>query len=248
MRFVWFELMTTNMEAAKNFYGEVVGWGAKDASLPDLRYTLFTTPDASISGLMDLSDEAIRMGARPSWIGYVGPDDVDAATNRFRTLGGTVHVPPTEIPGVSRFSVVADPQLAPLGLLTWRMARKHEPSNPETLGHIGWYELLTTDRDKALAFYGELFGWRGADVADVTGVGPYQLFSDATGRPIGGILTKPPMAPTPFWLFYFNVEDIDLAATRVKAGGGRVLTGPIAGPGNSWIVHCTDPSGAMFAL
>ena len=54
--------------------------------------------------------------------------------------------------------------------------------------------------------------------------------------------------PMPFWLYYVNVEAIDAAAGRVKAGGGSVLNGPMEVPGSRWIVQCSDPQGAMFAL
>ena len=113
-------------------------------------------------------------------------------------------------------------------------------------GRVGWHELLAADWEKALAFYGELFGWQKAD-ADVGAMGTYQLFS-AGGQTIGGMVTKPPTVPVPFWLYYFNIGDIDAAAKRVTAGGGQILDGPLELPGGSWIVQCTDPQGAMFAL
>ena len=78
-RFVWYELMTTDMEAAKAFYAEVVGWGTRDASTPGMPYTLFTAGEASVSGLMDLPEDARKMGVRPTWLGYVGVNDVDAS-------------------------------------------------------------------------------------------------------------------------------------------------------------------------
>jgi len=59
---------------------------------------------------MNLPEDARRTGATPHWIGYVGVDDVDAAVDRIKQLGGTVYVPPTDVPNISRFSVVADPQ------------------------------------------------------------------------------------------------------------------------------------------
>ena len=65
---------------------------------------------------------------------------------------------------------------------------------------------------------------------------------------IGGMFTKPPTLPLPFWLYYFNIDDIEAAAKRVEAGGGQILYGPTEVPGGAWIVHCTDPQGAMFAL
>src|SRR5262245_45598896 len=101
-RFVWYELITTDLAAARAFYAAVLGWGAHDAGGG---YTLFTAGGTTVCGLMPLSDEASRMGLRPSWLGYVGVDDVDVAAERIRELGGTVHVPPMEIPKVSRLSV-----------------------------------------------------------------------------------------------------------------------------------------------
>jgi len=113
-------------------------------------------------------------------------------------------------------------------------------------GRVGWHELLAADCEKAFAFYAELFGWQKAD-ADTGAMGTYQLFS-AEGQTIGGMFTKPPTVPVPFWLYYFNIGDIDLAMKRVKAGSGQILNGPIEVPGNRWIVQCTDPQGAIFAL
>src|SRR5947199_9239466 len=81
-RFVWYELTTTDMAAAKAFYAEVVGWGTRDASMPGLPYTVFTAGEASVSGLMDLPKDARKSGERPSWIGYVGVNDVDATADR----------------------------------------------------------------------------------------------------------------------------------------------------------------------
>jgi len=59
---------------------------------------------------------------------------------------------------------------------------------------------------------------------------------------------KPPTVPMPFWLYYFNVGDIDVAMKRVKAGRGQILSGPVEVLGNRWILRCTDPQGAIFAL
>ena len=107
-RFVWYELITTNIETAKAFYADVVGWGTRDASMLGLAYSLFTVGDAPVTGLMNLPEDARRTGVTPHWVGYVGVDDVDAAVDQIKQLGGAVHVPPTDVPNVSRFSVVFD--------------------------------------------------------------------------------------------------------------------------------------------
>jgi predicted enzyme related to lactoylglutathione lyase len=186
------------------------------------------------------------MGAQPRWTGYVGVDDVDAATDRLKHLGGTVYVPPTDVPDVSRFSVVADPQMAILALVKGLNSGQEQPSALGMPGHVGWHELSAVNWQEAFAFYGELFGWQKVD-ADVGGIGTYLIFS-AGGHTIGGMSTKPPAAPMPFWLYYFNVDDLDAAAKRVTAGGGKILEGPIEARGGNRIARCVDPQGAMFAL
>ena len=242
-RFLWYELATTDTTAAKAFYTEAVGWGAREA-IPGMSYSLFTAGELPVSGLTELPTEA--MGVAPHWIGYVGVDDVDAATDRTRRLGGAVHVPPTDVPRVSRFSVVADPQMAPFALFKWQNPHQNQPSEVATAGAVGWHELLAADWQKAFAFYRELFGWQKAG-AEVDPMGTYQLFS-AAGQMIGGMFTKPAMVPVPFWLFYFNTGDVDAAAARVRAAGGQVLEGPVEMAGGRRVVRCTDPQGAMFAL
>ena len=245
--FAWYELMTTDMEAAKAFYAAVVGWGAQDVSMPGATYTLFTAGGALISGLTVLSEDAGKMGLRPSWVGYVAVDDVDASAERIKQLGGALHLPPTEIPNISRVSIAADPQMATIALLKWLDGGQAPSAEFDAPGRVSWHELVAADREAAFAFYRELFGWQKAE-ADTGGpAGTYQLFS-AGGQTIGGMFTKSVVEPVPFWLYYFNVGDIDAAIRRVTAGGGTILNGPIEVPGKRWIARCADPQGAVFAL
>ena len=245
-RFIWYELTTTDMQAAKTFYAAVVGWSTRDASLPGKPYTVFTAGDASVCGMMELPRKARNSGERPMWIGYIRVDDVDAAADRIKRLGGVVQVPPQDILYVSRFSVVSDPQMATFALFNWQSPRQEQPVDLRARGRVGWHELLADNWEKAWAVYSELFGWQKAEV-HVGAMGVYQQFS-AAGQTIGGMMTKPPMVPVSCWLYYFNVDDIDAAVKRVRAGGGQVLTGPTEVLDGNWIVQCADPQGAMFAL
>ena len=157
-----------------------------------------------------------------------------------------MYIPPTDVPNVSRFSVVADPQTAILAVVKGRKSGQAQSAGLGTPGRVGWHELLATDWEKAIAFYGELFGWQKAD-SHFGAMGTYLGFS-AGGEMIGGMFAKPATLPVPFWLYYFNIDDIQAAAKRVEAGGGQILYGPTAVPGGAQIVHCTDPEGAIFAL
>jgi predicted enzyme related to lactoylglutathione lyase len=237
-RFAWYELMTTDVAAARAFYADVVGWDVQDDSMPHMAYSRFLAGKTPVGGLMELPKEAREKGATPRWMGYVAVGDVDAAVDRVMRLGGAVYVPPTDS-NIGRISVVADPQMASLALVG---RPKPDQAEADVPGHVGWHELLAADWEKAFAFYRSLFGWRKAAVETT-----YQLFS-AGGQTIGGMCTKPPLEPVPFWLFYFNVGDIDVGGERVTAGGGTVFEDPFELPDGSWVARCMDPQGAIFAL
>jgi predicted enzyme related to lactoylglutathione lyase len=121
------------------------------------------------------------------------------------------------------------------------------PAPASHVGRVGWHELHAAQWQAALAFYSEQFGWTEADAVDMGAMGIYQLFA-ADGVPCGGMMTKAEAVPAPYWLFYFNVADINAAAARVASQRGQVLNGPHEVPGGSLIVQCRDPQGAMFAL
>jgi predicted enzyme related to lactoylglutathione lyase len=244
-RFVWYELLTTDLAAAAAFYGKVVGWDVKDASTRELPYTVLTAGDVPVGGLMDIPEEGRRLGATPRWVGYIAVDDMDAAAAQITRLGGAVLLPQTDT-NIGRVSVVADPQKATFALVTRLTYGQQRPGGLDAPARVGWHELLAEDRNKIFDFYGKLFGWQKAnsetDPADL-----YQLFS-VGGQTIGGMLTKLPTVYQPCWLYYFNVDDIGAAANRVTTGGGHILQDPIELPDGCWIMRCADPQGALFAL
>src|SRR5919199_1070020 len=156
-KFVWYELLTTDADAAEAFYRDVIGWGAQDAGLPDRRYTTLTAGERPVCGLMAMCEEARDMGARPGWIGYVAVEDVDASAEQVVQQGGTVHRAPSDIPGVGRFAIVADPQGARIALFRGS-AGEWQCVPPNTPGHGGWHELGATEKKAAFDFHLQLFG------------------------------------------------------------------------------------------
>ena len=245
--FCWYELMTGDLAAAEAFYTAVIGWTAKDAGMDGLRYSILSMGERPIAGAMTLPDELRATGVPSHWIGYVRVEDVDAMLPRLITAGGSVLKRAEDIPGVGRFAVVADPHGAAFCLFREDMDQTSAPVAAATPGHVGWHELSAGDGPAAFAFYSGLFGWTKGEAMPMGELGVYQLFATG-GEAIGGMLTKMPDCPVPFWLFYFNVERLDGALERVKAGGGSVVLEPMEVPGGSWIGQCLDPQGAMFAL
>lgn len=247
-KFCWYELMTSDPDAAKAFYGKVMGWGFEESNLTEIRYTRLKAGNVEMGGLMAIPDMAHKEGAPPAWMGYIQVDDVDAYAARIEKAGGKTHKAPTDIPTVGRFAVVSDPQGAHFVLFKPADAPARAPVPFMTPGHIGWHELHARESKSAFAFYADMFGWTKGEAFDMGGpVGAYQLF--ATGdNPVGGMMNKMEALPIPFWLFYFAVDGIDAAIARVTEAGGKVLNGPMEVPGGAWIIQCLDPQGAMFAL
>jgi len=247
-QFFWYDIMTTEPQAAAKFYSHVVGWGVQKADAEGKQYSLFTVNGQGVAGLMPIPEDAAKHGVPPAWMGYIAVDDVDAAAEKLKREGGTVHKGPVTVPGIIRFAVVSDPQGA--GFLIARGLSAETPKELPfgTPGTIGWRELYAGEWQSAFSFYEKMFGWTKGPAHDMGQMGGiYQLF--ATGAdPVGGMMTKPAVIAHPYWGYYINVPAIDAAAERVKSAGGKVVNGPHEVPGPMYIIQCTDPQGAFFAL
>ena len=244
-RFVWYELLTSDPEAAIDFYTGLIGWTAAPFETGRQEYTMWMKGEIPVGGVMQLPEEAIIGGAPPHWLAYIGTLDVDATAEQASQLGGTVLVPPTTIPEAGRFAVLEDPQGAVISSYTPPDAPP--PAEEPSPGCFSWHELATTDYEAAFDFYSALFGWEKQDAMDMGEEGIYQMYG-AGGPPLGGMFNRPPEMPVSAWLYYIDVEDIEMSATRVRELGGLVVNGPMEVPGGNHIAQCTDPQGAMFAI
>jgi predicted enzyme related to lactoylglutathione lyase len=248
-KFIWVELMTPETDEAARFYSHVIGWQTKDFGSTEMPYTIFEADGRGVGGMMQLTDEHKGEGIPPNWTGYVSVDDVDATAKLFEQKGGKIFRPPADIPEIGRFAVVADPYGAVLCIMTpLPMDTEGFPQDADQLpGHVGWNELHTDNVDEAIVFYGDIFGWTRDHDFDMGEMGPYRMFAHK-GKVIGGMMKRMPQVPVSHWGYYFNVDGIDEAITRVSTGGGKVVFGPSEVPGETWIVNCQDPQGAYFSM
>jgi predicted enzyme related to lactoylglutathione lyase len=114
--FVWDEILTSDVDGAKSFYGEIFGWTAADQDIGDAgTYTVFQRAgDIGAAGCMA---KPADLPVPAAWITYIGTDDVDATTEKAASLGAHVQVPPMDIPNdIGRFSVIIDPTGAAVGI------------------------------------------------------------------------------------------------------------------------------------
>lgn len=253
-KFIWCELMTTDMQAASDFYAKVVGWSAKRMPMPgadNFEYGIFDTragdEDCGVAGFMTIPPE-MAGHMPPNWTGYVGVDDVDETVRQFEAEGGSVRRPAEDIPDVGRFAVVADPHGAVICIMTPKPMDNPPPmAAMGTPGTFGWHELYAGEAQEALAFYGKVFGWALDHAMDMGDMGKYLIFAH-NGQPIGGMMTRPPQVPVPCWAYYVNVPSVQQAVTTIEASGGKVIFGPQEVPGGSFIINAIDPQGAHFSL
>lgn len=246
--FIWYELMTTDPDGAKRFYGDVVGWTIGDpAPAGDVEYRMIGNTQDYAGGVLTLTQEMCDGGARPIWLGYLGVDDVDDAVTRAVAAGAKVQMEAFDAPGVGRIAMILDPQGVPIYLMRGATDDSSTAYQRRGLGHVAWNELMTSDREAALDFYGTHFGYAKAGGMDMgPELGEYSFISH-DGETVGAIMTASPEAPT-LWQFYVRVPDVDAAADRIKAGGGQVLFGPMDVPTGERVLVGLDPQGAAFGL
>ena len=239
-RLCWYELMTTDPDAACDFYGRITGWGTSTWDGGDKPYVMWMNGEMPVGGVMDLPSRDVP----PCWMAYVSTPDLDGTLDKVRSLGGSV-MAEIQVPEVGRFAVLADPQGGVIAVI--------EPEgdtpghdNPAEVAEFSWCDLATSDMEAAWSFYSEVFGWEKADRMDMGDMGVYQMFSRGA-HPLGGMLNGPEGMPVG-WLYYIRVPDARAAAETVKELGGQITNGPMVVPGDNIIAHGMDAQGVPFAV
>ena len=241
--FNWHDLMTPDVEGAKAFYGEVVGWNFSHQP-PDYHVTM--VGQTGVGGIMATPAELGNMP--PFWSGYIAVKNVDKACAQLKKLGGKVHREPYDIPDTLRMAVVSDPSGGMFNMYTPMPRGVMKPAAQGATGTVGWNELMTTDVASSAKFYNKMFGWGKGHVHDMgPQMGKYHLMQ-VKKKDHAGMMNKSATMPRDFWGFYFYVHGIDAAAERIKSHGGKVINGPMQVPTGSWIVQGQDPQGAHFSL
>lgn len=254
-RFCWYELLTTDSDAARDFYPKVAGWSAESwaAAEPDRPYTVWLDGQSPIGGLMELSGEMLEQHVPPHWMGYVSTPDLDHTLTKANERGAKTVFGPIDVPEVGRVAGFQDPGGAVLGLLQPADVTPGIDGAP-LVGMFSWHEAAVEGVHPVYDFYTQVFDWAGAGDFDMgPEMGIYLMFSNTANVPgshdsIGGMFERPEQMPHSSWIYYIRVESLETALEAVRAGGGQVVLEPMEVPGGDRIAQCTDPQGAFFAL
>jgi len=243
-KFIWHDLITTDLEADKRFYSGLFGWRYEQRKGPKGKtYTLAKSGEHYVAGMV--IEEKREDGADVSrWLGYLSVADVDLAVRENMAAGGATIVKPLEVGDFVRVAVITDPQGAVLGL-----AQSHIGDPDDSIaaapGRVVWNELLAPDTAAAARFYQALVGYE-VNVLERYD-GKYTMLS-ADGVRRAGLLGNPLEGGEPLWLTYFGVSDVKATTSRVVGLGGRVLMPPSADIRDGKLALVVDPSGALLAL
>jgi uncharacterized protein len=112
--FNWNELMTRDVEKAKKFYADTLGWSYEGMPMPEGTYWVASTGGEPVAGIVDAGSD----GPSEAWIGYIAVDDVDARAKKAVQAGAKILQPAFDIPGVGRIVILAEPGGATIGWMT----------------------------------------------------------------------------------------------------------------------------------
>lgn len=242
----WVDLGTTDVAAAKAFYGGLFGWEATDQPTDQGRdYTTFTKNGKAVAGGGPIPDDVAAQGMPPVWNTYVAVSSVDDTVEKAKTAGGNLVMGPMDVMTAGRMAFVTDPTGAAIGL--WQAGDQKGAELVNEHGSFTWNELITDDTATSQKFLADLFGW-GAET-DETPNGPYTTFKIGEA-PVGGMLAKNEnMGPIPnYWGTYFAVDDCDGSVEQAKELGGSVLMEPFDVPEVGRMAVLQDPQGAAFSV
>jgi predicted enzyme related to lactoylglutathione lyase len=241
---IWVDLMTSDVEKSKTFYGALLGWTAEDPNPEFGGYTNFQLNGERVAGLMQAQPE---MGGVPNvWSVYLNVADAAATVQAARDNGGQVIVDAMAVGNLGTMAVVTDVGGAAIGM--WQPG-EHRGGVVATTGAPCHFELHTRDFDSTIKFYENVFGWKIDRAADEPGFRYYLL----AGMPDGegaGIMDSSAFLPEgvpAHWSVYFAVDDMDAAVAQVKDLGGSIVQGPENTP-YGILTSCTDSTGSLFKL
>lgn len=232
----WVDYGAADLDAAKAFYAELLGWAYTGGDPEFGGYLNATVEGAQAAGMgpqMDPSDP-------PRWTTYFATDDAAATVTRIRDAGGTVIVEPMEVGPMGTMVIALDPQGNPFGL--WQSGTHTGVRVYNEPGALVWNEAAVDDPEAARAFYAAVFGFRFDEVPDAGG---YTTFA-ADDRPMGGLGGHQPGSPKG-WTTCFAVASADDAVAMVESRGGKVVMAPMDTPFGRFAV-VEDPWAAPFTV
>ena len=243
----WIDLLTSDAPRAQDFYNEILGWAAGEASEQFGGYFMYMRDGVPMAGCMQYTPGAPGMEGPDQWGVYLSSTDTKATVEKAVAAGGSLRVGPMDIADLGTEAIVADSVGVPVG--AWQANLFPGLTTFDDPGAAVWFQLLTSDYTGAVRFYEDVFGWQtrvqsdtpefrdtvltagGEDFAGISAASDGDLRAGESGR----------------WQVYFRVADVDSALRGISRLGGTVLRAAADTPFGR-LAEAADPMGARFNL
>jgi len=241
-KFIWYELLTDEPEAAQRFYAAVFGWTFHPVPGVAGSYTLIENAGDRIAGMyVQARPAGGTRGAR--WLPVMSVQDAGAAVEELRRNGGSLIAPLRTLAGRGNHALLSDPEGALFGVLR---AEKGDPADtPVESGDFFWLDLFARDPERAAAFYRRIGGY---EVDEAPAANGTRLILQAQGYARAGVVRMPPGLAQPGWLPYVLVEDIPTTLKKVTDAGGRVVVQPDKKLLDGKVAVIVDPAGGVLGI
>lgn len=238
----WADAMFTDLEGAKSFYGDVLGWTFSEAATEYGNYTQAYSDGKAVAAVVPPMPGQEDQSA---WCLYFASPDVTATAAKVRDNGGEVLMEPMRVGDFGSMLLARDPSGVIFGV--WQAGAHEGFEKVAEPGAYCWGEVFTREPEKSDAFFPAVFPYQAQQMED--DAIDFRLFNVGDETVLGRMrMTEdfPPEVP-PYINVYFAVADCDAAVAKATARGGVLRFGPMDSPFGRFAA-LTDPQGAAFSV
>jgi uncharacterized protein len=240
-KFVWADLVTDDVPAARKFYARLFGWTFQDVG----NYTIAANDQRPLCGMFQ-RERPKDSAAQPRWFAYISVPSVDRAQQAVTKAGGRVVAEPRKMAKRGEQAVFADPEGAIFGVV------KSSAGDPEDFlaepGDWIWIQLLSRNAVNAASFYSKVAGYEIIENGASNRVSDYVLSSKGYARATVRTIPAKQEKVQPAWLPFVRVNSIGDSVALAKQLGGRVLLEPKPDVLEGKVAVIADPTGAAIGL
>jgi len=240
-KFVWADLVTDDLPAARKFYGSLFGWTFREIG----NYTIASSDERPMCGLFQRQRPADN-NATPRWFGYISVPDVGRALKAATNAGGRILAAPQRFQRRGEQAILADPEGSVFGVM------RSSSGDPEDFlpdpGEWVWIELLSRNARQAGEFYHAVAGYDVLENTTSAHPGSYVFASEGYARAAALTLPEAKAGRASRWLLFVRVKSVAACITRAEQLGGKVLLQPRADLHGGRIAVIADPTGAAIGI